>query len=268
MDIINLQLKAKLIRKSILEMIYLAGSGHPAGALGLTDIFTVLYFDVLKHNPKKPKLESRDYVIVSNGHIAPVLYGTLAESGYFLKNKLQTLRKLGSKLQGHPHYNSLPGIENSSGSLGQGISIAVGLATSLKRDKKNNLVYCFIGDGELNEGQIWEALLFASKENLDNLIIILDRNNIQIDGTTEQVLPLEPLTKKFRSFNLATIKFDGNNISQIKDAFYHAKKIKKPVILIAKTISGKGVSFMEGNYIWHGKVPNKEQYLKAMEELK
>lgn len=263
----DLQKKANEIRKSIVEMLYLAKSGHPAGALGLADIFATLYFDKLKHNPKKAQDPNRDYVILSNGHVAPVLYATLAESGYFPKSKLKTLRKLGSQLQGHPHHSSLKGIENSSGPLGQGISIAVGLAASLKRDKKKNNIYCFIGDGELDEGQVWEALLFAGKENLDNLIIILDRNFIQIDGNTEDVLPLEPLTKKFTSFNMATIELDGNNINQIKHAITHAKKLKKTTILIANTISGKGVSFMEGDYRWHGKTPNEKEYIQAMREL-
>lgn len=268
MDNYKLELKAKQIRKNIIEMLYLAGSGHPAGALGLADIFSVLYFDKLKHNPKNPNSSLRDFVILSNGHVCPVLYSTLAEAKYFDKKELITLRKLGSSLQGHPHNLDLAGVENSSGPLGQGLSIAVGLAASLKRDDKSNYVYCFVGDGELDEGQIWEALLFAGKEKLDNLIIIVDRNFIQIDGTTEEVMPLEPLTKKFNSFNLATIDFDGNNIAQIKHAIEHAKKIKnKPTVLIAKTISGKGVSFMEKDYRWHGKTINKEDYDKAMLEL-
>lgn len=264
----KLELKALEIRKNIIQMLYLAGSGHPAGALGLADIFAVLYFDKLKHNPKNPFSPKRDFLILSNGHVCPVLYSTLAEAKYFDKKQLLTLRKLGSNLQGHPNRLELAGVENSSGPLGQGLSIAVGLASSLKRDNKSNFVYCFVGDGELNEGQIWEALLFAGKEKLDNLIIIVDRNFIQIDENTEKVMPLEPLAKKFTSFNLATIEFDGNNISQIKHAIDEAKKIKnKPVVLIAKTISGKGVTFMEKNYRWHGKSINKEQYQKAISEL-
>lgn len=268
MNIKELKLKANDIRKDIIEMLYRAGSGHPAGALGLADIFTVLYFDILKHNPKKPNDNQRDFVILSNGHVCPVLYASLAQVGYFPKKELLTLRKLGSKLQGHPHNLSLAGIENSSGPLGQGISQAVGLAAVLKREKKKNHVYCFVGDGELDEGQVWESLMFAAKEKLDNLTIIIDRNYIQIDGKTEDVMPLDPLNTKLNAFNLATIEFDGNNIIQIKHAFKHAKKIKnKSVCLIARTLSGKNISFMQGDYNWHGKAPNEEEYKLAMAEL-
>ena len=268
MNVENLKSKANNIRVDIIEMLYRAGSGHPAGALGLVDIFSVLYFDILKHDCKKPNWKMRDFVILSNGHVCPVLYSALAQSGYFPKKELLGLRKIGAKLQGHPHNLSLPGIENSSGPLGQGISQAVGLASSLKRDDEKNIVYCFVGDGEMQEGQVWEAFLFAAKEKLDNLIVIVDRNYIQIDGNTESVSLLDPLSKKMNSFNFATIEFDGNDIVQIQHAFKHAKKIKgKPVCLIANTVSGKGVSFMEKDYTWHGKVPSKEEYEKAISEL-
>ncbi|MDA3855944.1 MAG: transketolase [Candidatus Woesearchaeota archaeon] len=268
MNLKDLKLKSNDIRKDIVLMLNKAKSGHSAGAIGLTDIFTTLYFDNLKHDPKKPNKEDRDFVILSNGHICPVLYATLAHSGYFPKKELLSLRKLGSRLQGHPHNNSLPGIENSSGPLGQGLSQAVGLAASLKRDKKKNKVYCFVGDGELNEGQIWESLLFAGKEKLDNLIIIVDRNFIQIDGNTEFVLPLEPLNKKFTAFNCKSIEFNGNDIKQIKHVFKEIKKLKgKPIVLIAKTTPGKNISFMEGKSEWHGKVPNDEEAKQAIKEL-
>ncbi len=268
MNVKNLELKAKQIRLDIVDMLYNAGSGHPAGALGLADIFTVLYFDVLKHDSKKPNWKDRDYVILSNGHVCPVLYAILANCGYFPRKKLQTLRKLGSPLQGHPHNLALPGIENSSGPLGQGISQAVGLAAVLKRDKKKNHVYCFVGDGELEEGQVWGALLFAAKEKLDNLVVIVDKNNIQIDGNIQDVSSLEPLNRKFNAFNFKTISFDGNSIVQIKHAFKHAKNIKAaPVCLIANTVSGKGVSFMEKDFVWHGKTIDKEHYELAIKDL-
>lgn len=268
MNLKDLKLKSNDIRKDIVLMLNKAKSGHSAGAIGLADIFTTLYFDNLKHDPKKPNLETRDFVILSNGHVCPVLYATLAHSGYFPKKELLTLRQLGSRLQGHPHNNSLPGIENSSGPLGQGLSQAVGLAASLKRDKKKNRVYCLVGDGELDEGQAWEALLFAGKEKLDNLIIIVDRNFIQIDGSTEDVLSLEPLNKKFTSFNCKLIEFNGNDIKQIKHVFKEIKNLKgKPIVLIAKTIPGKNISFMEGKSEWHGKVPNDQETRQAISEL-
>lgn len=260
---------AKEIRRDILIMLNKAKSGHTGGALGLADIFSVLYFQILKNDPKKPKDKNRDFVILSNGHTCPVLYATLAKKGYFHQKELLTLRQLGSRLQGHPHNTALPGIENSGGPLGQGISQAVGLAASLKRDKKKNKVYCFVGDGEIEEGQCWEAFLFAAKEKLNNLIVIVDRNHMQIDGDTKDVLKLDPLSKKFTSFNFAAIEFDGNNINQIIHAFKHTEKIKtKPVVLIANTIPGKGVSGMENDFSWHGKAPNDDELELALEELK
>lgn len=283
MDVTELKLLSNEIRIDIINMLHIAGSGHSGGALGLADIFTTLYFDILKHDFENPNWEERDFVFLSNGHVCPVLYATLAQANYFEKKELATLRKLGSRLQGHPHfrdsqdksdlkqdsqYDTLPGVENSGGPLGQGISQAVGLAVSLKRDKKKNRVYCFVGDGELEEGQCWEAILYAGKEKLDNLTIILDRNHMQIDGDTKDVLPLEPLNKKFLAFNFATVEFDGNDIKQIKHAFSESSKIKdKPICLIANTVPGKGVSFMENNISWHGKAPNKEEFEQAIVDL-
>lgn len=268
----ELKKKANLIRISIIEMLYKAKSGHTGGALGLADIFSVLYFDTLKIKPTSPKSENRDFLLLSNGHTCPVLYATLAQAKFFPKKELETLRQIDSRLQGHPHNTSLPGIENSGGPLGQGLSQAVGLAAALKRDNKKNRVYVIVGDGEIQEGQCWEALLFAQKEKLDNLIIIVDKNNIQIDGTPLEVINLDKLVDKFRSFNCKTIEFDGNDINQIKAAFSHGKKMKgNPIVLIANTIPGKGVSFMENDFHWHGKAPNsqeKEQALKELEEEK
>ncbi|NQZ85864.1 MAG: transketolase [Nanoarchaeales archaeon] len=269
MKIKEIKLLANTIRMDIIKMLNLAKSGHTAGPLGMTDLFTVLYGEFLKFNPKKPLDKKRDFVFLSNGHTCPVLYSTLARFNYFPVSELKTLRKLGSRLQGHPHLGALPGVENSGGPLAQGISQAVGLAASLKRDKKDNKVFCFTGDGELDEGQCWEAFLFAAKEKLDNLTIIVDRNDIQIDGTTEDVLPLGDLNKKFTSFNFAVIEFDANNIEQIRQAYKEANKIKhKPVCLIAKTIPGKGVSFMEKDFHWHGVAPSDQDTKLALEELK
>ncbi len=264
----DLSLLANEIRKDIILMLEKAKSGHPGGALGMADIITYLYFEEMKINPKKPKEKTRDFFILSNGHICPVLYAVLAHKGFFPKKELQTLRQLNSKLQGHPHVGSLPGIENSGGPLGQGISQAVGLAAALKRDKMKNKVYCSVGDGELEEGQPWEAIMFASKEKLDNLVIIIDRNYMQIDGNTKDVMNLGSFTKKFTSFGFLTIEFDGNDVGQIKHAFKAAKKIKgKPICLVAKTCPGKGVSFMEGDFHWHGKAPNESEAKQAIKEL-
>jgi len=268
-----LKLKANQIRTDIIEMITTANSGHPAGALGITDFFTVLYYKILKHNPKNPTIKKRDYVLISNGHIAPVLYATLANNNYFPKSELKNFRKINSTLQGHPHINPKFGIENSSGPLGQGISQSVGLAVSLKRDKKPNKVFCFTGDGELQEGQCWEAFIFAAKENLNNLIIIIDRNNIQIDGNSDRIIKLNSLSKKFSSFGFLVIEIEGNDLKQIeivlKEATSNSKNPKnKTIIIIAKTIAGKGISYMENNFNWHGKVPNKKEKELALLELK
>jgi len=271
-DLKTLNLQANSIRQDIIHMLVEAKSGHPAGSLGMADVFTALYFNILNHDPKNPKEPSRDRLVLSNGHICPVLYSALAESGYFPKSELLTLRKLGSPLQGHPHFESLPGIENSSGPLGQGISQAVGMAIVSKREKKSWRVYSLIGDGEINEGQAWEAFLLASKYKLDNLVAVIDRNNIQIDGTSDDVLPLDPLSDKCRSFGWNVIEIDGNDMGSIIAAFESAKKqsnqqTNKPTMIIAKTVSGKGVSFMERKFGWHGKSPSKEEGELAIKEL-
>lgn len=264
----RLELKANTLRQHIIRMLLEAKSGHPAGSLGMADVFAALYFSVLRHNPQNPDWPNRDRVVLSNGHICPVLYAALAESGYFPRELLVTLRRLGSPLQGHPHLGSLPGIENSSGPLGQGISQAVGMAIVGKREKKDWRVYTILGDGEINEGQVWEALLLAAKYGLDNIIAIVDRNNIQIDGTTDDVLPLEPLAEKFNSFGWNAIVIDGNNMGAILHAFDTARSCKgKPSVIIAKTVPGKGVSFMEGKFGWHGKPPNKDEGELALKEL-
>jgi transketolase len=264
----SLLLMANALRQDIVRMLSEAKSGHAAGPLGLADIFTVMYFSVLRHDAKKPDWPERDRFVLSNGHVCPVLYAALANAGYFPKEKLMTLRKLGSPLQGHPHRGPLPGIENSSGPLGQGISMAVGMAIVSKRENSGWRVYSVMGDGEMNEGQVWEALLLASKYKLGNLVAVIDRNNIQIDGSSDDVLPLEPLDAKLRSFGWNVLAIDGNDIAAILDAFEAAKRSAgKPTAIIAKTIPGKGVSFMEGKFEWHGKTPSTEQIVQALKEL-
>jgi transketolase len=256
------------VRQDIVRMLVEAKSGHPAGSLGMADILTALYFGIMRHDPKNPQWEDRDRLVLSNGHICPVLYAALAEAGYFEKEKLLTLRKLGSPLQGHPHRGPLPGIENSSGPLGQGISQAVGMALVGKMEKKDWRVYSLLGDGELNEGQVWEAFMLGAKYKLDNLVAIIDRNNIQIDGTSDDVLPLEPLSEKFQSFGWNVVVIDGNNMNAILHGFGMASSCEgKPTAIIANTVPGKGVSFMEGKFGWHGKSPNKEEGELALNEL-
>jgi len=268
LNIKELKLMANTIRQDIVKMLVEAKSGHPGGSLGMASVFAVLYFHTMRHDPKTPDWEDRDRMVLSNGHICPVLYATLANAGYFPKSELMSLRKLGSKLQGHPHRGNVPGIENSSGPLGQGVSQAVGMAIVSKREKKSWKVYSVAGDGELNEGQVWEGFMLASKYKLDNLILIIDRNNIQIDGTTDDVLPLEPLADKFRSFGWAVIETAGNDVSSLIKAFTEAQAISgQPIAIIAKTMPGKGVSFMEGRFDWHGKAPTKEQGDLALKEL-
>jgi transketolase len=268
-DIKTLYLLSNNIRQNIVQMLHEAKSGHPAGSMGLADVFAALYFNVLKHDPKNPSWEDRDRLILSNGHVCPGLYATIAEAGYFPKEELMTLRKLGSRLQGHPHRESLPGIENSSGPLGQGLSIAVGMALVAKREKKSWRVYCVCSDGEHNEGQMWEAALLASKFKLGNLVAIMDRNNIQIDGFTEDILPLEPLEEKYRTFGWHVISVDGHNIHQIITACNEAKTvIDKPTMIIAHTVPGKDISFMEFITEWHGKSPGDKEALTALEDLK
>jgi transketolase len=263
------------IRKSIIVMLEEAGSGHSAGPLGLADIFTALYFDVLNHHPKEPEWDERDLLLLSNGHCVPVQYAAMAHAGYFDKKELMTLRKFGSRLQGHPERTKLPGLETTSGPLGSGISQAAGMALVLQRElSKHRWVYVVTGDGELNEGNIWEAAMFAGKNKLGNLTAIIDRNNIQIDGPTEQVMPLEDLKGKWEAFGWHVIEIDGNNIEDVIDACSMARAIvEKPVAIIAHTIPGKGVDFMEFDYKWHGGapgkgVPNHEQAKIALHNLR
>jgi len=265
----ELQLKANDIRQDIIEMLLEAKSGHSAGPLGMADVFTTLYFNILRHDPENPTWVDRDKLVLSCGHICPVLYATLAEAGYFPKEELKTLRKLGTRLHGHPHNLALPGIENSSGPLGQGLSQAVGMALASRMDRTTGRIYAICSDGEQDEGQVWEALMFAGKNRLHNLTVILDRNNIQIDGYTEDVMPLEPLKDKYEAFNFHVIEVDGHNYQQIIDACNEAKAIyEKPTMIIAHTIPGKGVGFMEYDYKWHGSPPNKEQANQALNDLR
>lgn len=252
----DLELKANAIRQEIIEMLVEAGSGHSAGPLGMADVFTALFYEVVKYDPKNPDWPERDRVVLSNGHIAPVLYATMAEVGYFPKTELKTLRKFGTRLQGHPERTRLPGIENTSGPLGIGLPQAAGMALGFKIDGTKQHVYCLTGDGELNEGIIWEAILFASAKKLNNLTVIVDRNNIQIDGFTEQVMPLEPLAMKWQAFGWHVIEVDGHNIEQVVAACEHAQAIfERPTVIIAHTIPGKGVDFMENEPVWHGMPP-------------
>ena len=259
-DIKRLELMANTVRQSIIEMLVAAGSGHTAGPLGMADIFTLLYFHVLEHDPKDPAWPDRDRLILSNGHICPVLYATLAHAGYFPVEELVTLRTLGTRLQGHPHRETLPGIETSSGPLGSGLSQAVGMAIAERMDNPYSAkyFYCLTGDGELNEGQIWEAALLAGKEKLHNLIVIVDRNGIQIDGYTKDVMPLESLRAKFESFNFDVQEVDGHNIRSVNDAIGKAQSVySQPSVIIAHTIASKGVDVFERDFRWHGNPPGK-----------
>jgi transketolase len=266
----QLEAKANDIRQDIIRMLEEAGSGHSAGPMGLADIFTALYLDVLKNDPKNPDWEERDILLLSNGHCVPVRYATMAEAGYFPKAELMTLRKLGSRLQGHPERTKLPGIENTSGPLGCGLSQACGMALALRmNDETHRRVYVVMGDGELDEGNIWEAAMLASKEKLSNIIALVDRNNIQIDGPTETVMPLEELKDKWEAFGWHVMEIDGNNMEAVIDAYAMARAIvEKPVVIIAHTIPGKGVDFMESDFHWHGIPPNQEQAKKALHELR
>jgi transketolase len=271
-EIKELELQANTIRESIIEMLMEAGSGHTAGPLGMADVFTALYFHSLKHDPHNPFWEERDRFVLSNGHICPVLYASMAHSGYFPVHELLTLRKFGSRLQGHPHRDWLPILETSSGPLGSGLSQAVGMALADKIDfgeVYERFIYCSLGDGELDEGQNWEAIMLAGKEKLGNLIAIVDRNNIQIDGFTEDVMPLEPLNKKWESFNWHVQEIDGHNFHEIIGAIDRAKNVQnKPSVIIALTIPGKGVPMFERKPEWHGKPPSKEEGEKALEILR
>ncbi len=266
----DLEKKAIDIREDIIRMLEHAGSGHSAGPLGLADIFTALYFDVLKHDPKKPDWKERDILLLSNGHCVPVRYATMAHAGYFDRKELFTLRQLGSRLQGHPERTKLPGMENTSGPLGCGLSQAAGMALAMRMDDEHHRwVYVVMGDGELDEGNIWEAAMLAGKYKLNNIIGIIDRNNIQIDGPTESVMPLEDLRGKWESFGWHVIEIDGNNMEAIIDACAMARAVvEKPVMIIAHTIPGKGVDFMEYDFHWHGAPPNHEQAKEALHDLR
>lgn len=269
-SITELKVISNSIRQDIVKMLVEAGSGHSAGPLGLADIFTALYFDVLKHDPEKPNWNQRDRLILSNGHCAPVLYTALAHSGYFEKKELMTLRKFGSRLQGHPERKKLPGLETTSGPLGCGLGQAVGMALAQRMDNDNHRwIYVVMGDGELDEGNIWESMMLASKEKLSNIVAIVDRNNIQIDGPTESVMPLEDLSDKWEAFGWHVIEVDGNNIEDFIDACSMARAIvEKPAVIIAHTVPGEGVDFMEYDFKWHGKPPNKRQAKEALSELR
>ncbi len=264
-----LESMAVRIREDIIKMLLAAGSGHSAGPLGMADIFTAMYFHVLNHDPKKPLWADRDRLVLSNGHICPVLYASLAHAGYFPVAELKTLRQLGTRLQGHPHRGSLPGVETTSGPLGSGLSQAIGFALAAKLDGKKYRTYCLTSDGEHDEGNLWEAVMFAGKNKISNLTAIMDRNNIQIDGYTENVMPLEPIRKKYESFGWHVLEINGHDFHQIISACAEAKAIyEKPTMIIAHTIPGKGVDFMEGRFEWHGKPPNKEEARLALGELR
>jgi transketolase len=266
----QLETIANDIREDIIRMLLAAGSGHGAGPLGLADIFTALYFEVMKNDPNNPDWQERDILLLSNGHCVPVRYATMAHRGYFPISELKTLRKFGSRLQGHPERTRLPGMENTSGPLGCGLSQAVGTALALKMNNQiHRQVYVVMGDGEINEGNVWEGAMIASKYKLNNITAILDRNNIQIDGPTEQIMPLEDLKAKWEAFGFHVIEIDGNNIEAVIDACSEARAIvEKPTMLIAHTIPGKGIDFMEYDYHWHSGAPNPEQARKALHELR
>ncbi len=268
----ELEKKANDIRVSIIEMLLPAKSGHSAGPLGMADIFTLLFFHTLKHDSKKPDWPERDRLVLSNGHICPVYYATMAHAGYFPVDELKTLRKFGTRLQGHPHREYMPWLETSSGPLGSGLSQAVGMALADRIDNGANtsrFIYCLMSDGELDEGNSWEAAMLAGKHKLRNVIAVIDRNNIQIEGVTEEIMPLEPLADKWRAFNWHVIETPGHDFKSLDEAFQEAHAVyEKPTVIIAHTVPGKGVSFMERNYKWHGKAPNEEEAKKALEELR
>lgn len=256
------------IRKDIIEEVYEAQSGHPGGSLSCADILTVLYFNQMNINPQKPNAEGRDRFVLSKGHCSPALYATLARKGYFDKELLKTFRKIGSNLQGHPDMKKIPGVDMSTGSLGQGLSAANGMAIAGKLDNKDYRVYAILGDGEIEEGQVWEAAMASARYKLDNLCIFVDNNNLQIDGTIDKIINPYPIDKKLESFGFYVININGNDTKEIEEALNKAKQIKgMPTAIIAKTIKGKGVSFMEDNVGWHGKAPNEEEYKLALTEL-
>lgn len=268
-DTKSLALIANSVRQDLLKAVHAAGSGHPGGSLGMVDIFTVLYMQALKHDPENPEWEDRDRVVLSNGHINPVLYATMAHAGYWKPEEVMQLRKLGSRFQGHPHRTDLPGVETSSGPLGSGLSQAAGMAIAAKMNDQSHHVFAMTSDGEHQEGNHWEGVMLAAKYELDNLIQIMDRNYIQIDGNTEDVMPLDPVRDKYEAFNWHVIEIDGHNYDQIIDAIAEARNIRrKPVLINAITMPGKGVSFMEDDHHWHGKAPNDDELATALEELK
>ena len=268
MNKLELMKTANEIRKGIVTALHSAKAGHPGGSLSATEIFTYLYFEEMNVDPKDPKKVDRDRFVLSKGHTAPGLYSTLAQKGFFPKEDLETLRHTGSYLQGHPDMKHIPGVDMSSGSLGQGISAAVGMAIAGKLDNADYRVYTLLGDGEIQEGQVWEASMLAAHRKLDNLVVIVDNNNLQIDGAITEVNSPYPIDKKFEAFNFHVINIDGNDFDQIDAAFKEAKTVKgQPTAIIAKTVKGKGVSFMENQVGWHGKAPNDEEYKIAMEEL-
>ena len=267
-SILELKNIARNIRKSIIEEVYSGKSGHPGGALSCADILTVLYFNQMNIDPSKDKDLGRDRFVLSKGHASAALYATLAEKGFFPKSELKNFRKMGSILQGHPDMKHIPGVDMSSGSLGQGLSVANGMALSSKMDKRGFRVYCLVGDGEIQEGQIWEAAMTSSHYKLDNLCVIVDNNGLQIDGEVSQVMSVYPIKEKFESFGFEVFEVDGNNIDELITIFQKAKTVKgKPTTIVAKTIKGKGVSYMENQVGWHGKAPNEEQYLQAIGEI-
>lgn len=268
-DIDKLEDIAKIVRRNIIEEVYSANSGHPGSSLSCVEILTTLYFNQMNIDPENPRMENRDKLVLSKGHASPALYSVLAQRGYFEIEELKEFRKLGSRLQGHPDVKKLPGVDMSAGSLGQGLSSACGMAIANKLKKNNDRVYCILGDGEIEEGQIWEAAMTASYYKLDNLCVIVDNNNLQIDGKIEDVLNPYPIDKKFESFGFEVFKCDGHSINELISTLDKAKEIKnKPSVIIAKTVKGKGISYMEDKAEWHGKAPNEEEYNKAINELK
>lgn len=268
MDVLELKKQANEIRKGIVTAVHSAKSGHPGGSLSAADLMTYLYFEEMNIDPQNPKKEDRDRFVLSKGHVAPALYSALAHRGYFPVEDLTTLRKVGSYLQGHPDMKGTPGVDMSSGSLGQGISVAAGMALSAKLSGDSYRVYTLLGDGEIQEGQVWEAAMFAGFRKLDNLVVIVDNNNLQIDGSVDEVCSPYPIDEKFKAFNFHVINIDAHDFAQIQAAFHEARATKgQPTAIIAKSIKGKGVTFMENQAKWHGSAPNDEQYNTAMEDL-
>jgi len=269
LSLVELEKKAIEVRKDIIKMLLAAGSGHSAGPLGMADVFTALYFNIMNHNPLDPMWEDRDRLFLSNGHIVPVRYAVMAHAGYFPRSWLKKLRKLGSPLQGHPERKKMLSLETTSGPLGSGLAQAAGYALAARMDNRRFRVFCICSDGEHNSGNHWEAVLFAGKNRLSNLTLLVDRNNIQIDGYTEDVMPLEPLGAKYEAFNWHVLHINGHNMEEIIDSVGHARAVyEKPTVIICHTIPGKGVGFMENMYEWHGKPPNEEEARRALHELR